>query len=291
MDQFLDYLSLERGLSENTRLAYGADLKSFLQFLRRRRIGSIHDVQRNLILDYLMEEKDRGLQTNSIARRMVAVKVFFRYLQQEGLLRQNVTESLETPRLWKILPNTLSVREVERLLEAARARGRYRLRDSAILETLYGTGLRISELTRLTLDDLHFDAGYLRCLGKGRKERVVPVGQAALAALRAYLTDQRPALARDPAERTVFLTQRGRPFSRKTLWRLIRTLALAAGIQKTVTPHTLRHSFASHLLANGAPLRVIQEMLGHSDIATTQIYTHVDSTRLKHVHSRFHPRA
>ncbi|MBU1692378.1 MAG: site-specific tyrosine recombinase XerD [Verrucomicrobia bacterium] len=292
VDQFLDYLSLERGLSENTRLAYGADLKAFLDYLQQCRISSVNDVRRPMVLDFLMDQKDRGLQANSIARRMVAVKVFFRYLQQEGLLRQNITESMETPRLWKILPDTLSVKEVERLLEAARKRGRHRLRDGAILETLYGTGLRISELAKLTLDDLHFDAGYLRCLGKGRKERVVPLGGAAAVALRAYLAEQRPWLARrDATERGLFLTTRGRPFSRKTLWRLIRNAARSAGLQKPVTPQTLRHSFASHLLANGAPLRVIQEMLGHSDIATTQIYTHVDSSRLKHIHSRFHPRA
>lgn len=292
VDQFLDYLSLERGLSENTRLAYGADLHAFLDYLQQKRVSSVNDVRRPQVLDFLMDQKDRGLQANSIARRMVAVKVFFRYLQQEGLLRQNVTESMETPRLWKILPDTLSVKEVERLLESARSRGRHRLRDGAILETLYGTGLRISELARLTLDDLHFDDGYLRCLGKGRKERVVPLGGAAAASLRAYLSEARPVLAkRNPDGRALFLTVRGGPFSRKTLWVLIRGAARHAGIAKHVTPHTLRHSFASHLLANGAPLRVIQEMLGHSDIATTQIYTHVDSSRLKHVHSRFHPRA
>ena len=291
VEQFLDYLSLERGLSPNTREAYGLDLAAFLAFLSGRKIGSINDVTRNLVVDFLMAERERGQQANSVSRRLVAIRVFFRYLVSEGLLQRDVTETMDSPRLWKVLPDVLTYKEVERLLQAPDRRGRWRLRDRAVVETLYGTGLRISELARLTLEDLRFDAGYLRCMGKGRKERVVPLGGAAMAALREYLNEQRPALARDPAERGVFLTVRGGPFSRKTLWRLIKTLARAAAIEKNVTPHTLRHSFASHLLANGAPLRIIQEMLGHSDIATTQIYTHIDRGRLQSIHSKYHPRA
>lgn len=291
VEQFLDYIQLERGLSPNTRASYALDLDAFLAYLAKRKVTSINDVTRPLILDFLMEEKDRGLKSNSIARRMVAIKVFFRYLVSEGLLQRDVTETMESPRLWKVLPDTLTLKEVERLLEAPKLRGRYRLRDGAVVEILYGTGLRISELAHLNLDDLHFEAGYLRCMGKGRKERVVPLGGAAVTALKDYLADERPALVKDPSEHAVFLSRRGRPFSRKTLWVLIKNLARAAAIRKNVTPHTLRHSFASHLLANGAPLRIIQEMLGHSDIATTQIYTHIDSGRLQAVHSKYHPRA
>lgn len=291
LDQFLDYVALERGLSPNTRAAYAADLAAFLGFLQKRGVGSLNAVTRQHILDYLMGQKDRGLSTNSISRHLVSIKVFFRHLQQEGLLRTNVTETMDSPKLWKVLPSTLTLREVERLLAAPEARQRLAPRDRALLETLYGTGLRVSELAQLTLEDLHFDAGYLRCMGKGKKERVVPLGENARACLQRYLDELRPALIRGAPTRAVFLTQRGRPFSRKGLWKLIKKHARAAGITRNVKPHTLRHSFASHLLANGAPLRVIQEMLGHADITTTQVYTHVDPSRLKAVHAQYHPRA
>jgi len=291
LDQFLDYITLERGLSDNTRQAYGADLRSFLDFLESRRVTSLNAATRQLILDHLMDLRDRGLSTNSISRRLVSIKVFFRYLQQEGLLSRNITDTMESPKLWKVLPGTLTYKEVERLLAQPDAAKPLGLRNKAILETLYGTGLRISELAHLTLDDLHFDAGYLRCMGKGRKERVVPLGEPARQALESYLQGCRPALLKNGDSRAVFLTNRTKPFSRKGLWKLIKQHARAAGIMKNVKPHTLRHSFASHLLANGAPLRVIQEMLGHADITTTQIYTHVDPSRLKSVHAQYHPRA
>lgn len=291
VDQFLDYVSLERGLSDNTRTAYASDLDVFLAFLRAAGVRSANAVKRKHILDFLLEEKDRGLSTNSISRRLVSIKVFFRYLLQEGLLTTDVTETMESPKLWKILPSTLSYKEVTRLLDAPDLKKRYGLRDKAILETLYGSGLRVSELADLTIDDIHFDEGYLRCMGKGRKERVVPLGEKARSYLQRYLDELRPSLSPPEGERVLFLTYRKRAFSRKGIWKVIKKYAKEAGIAKNVTPHTLRHSFASHLLANGAPLRVIQEMLGHADIATTQVYTHVDPTRLKAVHSQFHPRA
>jgi len=291
VDRFLDYLAVERGLSANTRAAYAGDLQALLAWLQGRGINSINRVTRRHLLDFLMEEKERGLGANSLARRLVAVKVFFRFLQQENLLSFNAAEAMESPRLWKILPGTLSYREVERLLAAPSDRSRFYLRDRALLETLYGAGLRVSELAALAVDDVHFDAGYLRCLGKGRKERVVPFGAGARQSLQLYLETLRPALAGARPTRALFLTRRGAPFTRQGLWKLIRRLARDAGIEKRVTPHTLRHSFASHLLANGAPLRVIQEMLGHADIATTQIYTHVDPGRLQAIHAQYHPRA
>jgi integrase/recombinase XerD len=242
-----------------------------------------------------MAEKERGLGVNSISRRLVAIKVFFGYLRQEGMLARNVTSAMDSPRLWKVLPGVLSLKEVERLLElpgAPAARdGRYALRDRALLELMYATGLRVSEAAGLGLDDLHFDVGYLSCTGKGNKSRVVPFGSQAREHVTRYLREARPLFTADKAERHVFLTYRGGAFTRNGVWKLVRARAAAAGIRKTVSPHTLRHSFASHLLANGAPLRVIQEMLGHADIATTQIYTHVDEGRLKSVHARFHPRA
>jgi integrase/recombinase XerD len=292
LDQFMDYIALERGLSENTRAAYSGDLAAFLAFLEHHGVGSVNSVTRQHILGFLMDQKDRGLSTNSISRRLVSIKVFFRYLQQEGLLRKNVTETMDSPRLWKVLPGTLTYKEVDRLLGAPGGKKALVLRDKALLETLYGSGLRVSELAQLSLDDIHFDEGYLRCMGKGRKERVVPLGENARNCLQRYLRETRPGLARGRDDlRALFLTRLGRPFGRKGIWKLIKQYSRAAGISKNVKPHTLRHSFASHLLANGAPLRIIQEMLGHADITTTQIYTHVDPSRLKSVHAQFHPRA
>jgi len=293
LDQFMDHLVLERGLSENTRLAYGHDLSEFLAFLARRGRAGIQDVQRRDILDFLMEGKEKGLMASSLARRLVAIKVFFRHLSREGLLASNVADAMDSPRLWKILPPTLSMEEVDRLLatpDVTTVRG---LRDRAILETFYATGLRVSELASLTLESLHFDADYIRCIGKGDKERVVPIGTRAMDAVQAWLERGRPTYAsRGGGEcRAVFLSRLGRPLTRVTLWRHIRAYARRAGIRKEISPHTLRHSFASHLLANGASLRVIQEMLGHADISTTQIYTHVDSSRLQSVHHQYHPRA
>ncbi|HBA83048.1 MAG TPA: site-specific tyrosine recombinase XerD [Verrucomicrobia bacterium] len=291
LDQFLDYISLERGLSENTRQAYHADLKDFMAFLQTKGITSVNAVTRKQILDYMMDARDRGLSTNSISRRLVSIKMFFRYLQQESLMTDNVTDAMDSPRLWKVLPSTLSEKEVEQLLAAPDETKRLGLRDRAMIETFYSTGLRVSELSQLKIEDIHFDAGYLVCFGKGSKERVVPLGDVARKILQRYLQELRPSLVKGQDAGQVFLNLRGQAISRKGLWKLIRQYARKAHIVKKLTPHTLRHSFASHLLANGAPLRFIQEMLGHADIATTQIYTHVDQARLKTVHEQYHPRA
>jgi integrase/recombinase XerD len=291
VQQFLDYLALERGLSENTRIAYQSDLVHFCGYMETRGVQSPSHVTRRHILDYLMAEKDRGLKTNSISRRLVAIKMFFGYLQREGLLDRNVSEVMESPRLWKVLPGVLSFREVERLLASPVGDDRISIRDKALLELLYASGLRVSEIAELVLEDLHFDAGYLRCRGKGSKTRIVPFGGDAESALQRYLSEARPQFLRAGGGDHVFLTYRGRAFTRKGLWKLIKQYARRAGIDRSVSPHTLRHSFASHLLANGAPLRVIQEMLGHADIATTQVYTHVDQGRLQSVHAQYHPRA
>ncbi len=291
VEQFLDFICLERGLSANTREAYLADLCSFTDYLGSRGIDSFNGVKRDHILDYLMSERDRGLSVNSVSRRLVAIKVFFTYLHQEHVLDSNITEVMESPRLWRILPDVLTEREVERLLAVPVGTDRYALRDRAILECFYGTGMRVSELGDLRSGDIHFDSGYIRCRGKGNKVRVVPFGGKARGAVERYLREGRPRFVREGTDDHVFLTYRGRAFSRKGLWRLIKDCARLAGITKSVSPHTLRHSFASHLLKNGAPLRVIQEMLGHADIGTTQIYTHIDQGRLRSVHAKFHPRA
>jgi len=291
IEQFLDYVSLERGLSKNTRSAYRSDLVSFASFLNRRKVRSFNAVTRKHILDYLVSEKDRGLGVRSISRRLVAIKIFFAYLLQEGMLARNVTTAMDSPRLWKILPGVLSQKEVERMLASPQGDSRYAVRDRALLELMYATGLRVSEAAELAVEDIHFDSGYLRCTGKGNKTRIVPFGDKARAGLRRYLEAARPLFTGEKPVREVFVTARGAKFSRKGIWKMVRKYATASGIDKPVSPHTLRHSFASHLLANGAPLRVIQEMLGHADIATTQVYTHVDSGRLRSVHARFHPRA
>jgi integrase/recombinase XerD len=291
VEQFLDFVSLERGLSPRTRDAYGADLSRFCIHLEKSGVGSLNDVTRKHVLSFLMSEKERGISTNTISRRLVAIKVFFRYLQQEGLLADNVTEVMDSPRLWKVLPGVLSSREVERLLAAPVGKHPRALRDRAMLELMYASGLRVSEVTGLRVDDVHFDGGYLRCTGKGKKVRVVPFGESARRHLERYLEAGRPEFVKPDTGDELFLSVRGKGLSRKTVWALIRHYAGRALIDKPISPHTLRHSFASHLLANGAPLRVIQEMLGHADIATTQVYTHVDQGRLQSVHARFHPRA
>lgn len=288
---FLDYVILERGLSARTREAYAGDLILFDTFLAQRGITSANDVSRDDIVDFLMAERDRGLSVNSISRRLVAIKVYFAFLQRESLLGKNVAEVMESPRLWKVLPSLLSQREVERLLAAPQGNTRYAIRDRAILEMLYATGMRVSELCNLKLDDLHYDEGYIRCVGKGSKVRVVPFGASAEKTLQIYMTESRPLFEIAGASRYIFLTYRGNLFSRQHMWKIVKDYARKACIDKTVSPHTLRHSFASHLLANGAPLRVIQEMLGHADIATTQVYTHIDQNRLKSIHHQFHPRA
>ncbi len=291
IELFLDYVILERGLSERTREAYAADLERFRHYMEQQGVHSPNDVQRDQIVDYLMYERDRGLSVNSISRRLVSIKVFFAFLLREGLLARNVTDVMESPRLWKVLPGLLTQREVDRLLAAPAGDAPLQVRDRAVLEMLYATGMRVSELCDLKLDDLHNEEGYLRCFGKGSKVRVVPFGSASRAALERYLLQVRPLLEKTGPSRTVFLTRIGGPFTRQRLWQLVKDYTRRAGVDKPVSPHTLRHSFASHLLANGAPLRVIQEMLGHADIATTQVYTHVDPQRLKSVHNRFHPRA
>ncbi|MEI6563377.1 MAG: site-specific tyrosine recombinase XerD [bacterium] len=290
VEQFLDHVSFECGLSPKTREAYGNDLSDFSRFAQAAQVHAPREVTRKLLLGYLEHERDRGLAMNSIARRLVAIKVFFRYLVQEGLLEKDVTAVMESPRLWKVLPTTLSIKEVDALLNAVIGDDPMAVRDRAMMELLYASGLRVSELANLTLEDLHLDSGYLRCMGKGSKMRVTPLGGKAKAAIERYFQEARPKLMKNPVVRQVFLTRRGTGFSRKTIWKQIRLFAKRAGITKTVSPHTMRHSFATHLLANGAPLRMIQEMLGHADIATTQVYTHVDQNRLKSVHQKYHPR-
>ncbi len=290
LEQYVDTLALEEGLSANTRQAYASDIRRFGMFMGARREG-LNAITRRDVLDFLHHEKEQGASSSTLSRRLVAIKVLFRFMQREGVLAKNVTEVMESPRLWKVLPEALTMREVDRLLLAADGDSKGDLRDRAILELFYATGMRVSELAGLALEEVRSEEGFVRCLGKGNKMRVIPFGQKAGESLLRYLTAGRPAFKPQPETREVFLNARGGRLSRMGLWKVIRDRALQAGLSKPLHPHVLRHSFATHLLANGAPLRVIQEMLGHADIATTQIYTHVDSNRLKSVHAQFHPRA
>ncbi|NLB54865.1 MAG: site-specific tyrosine recombinase XerD [Lentisphaerae bacterium] len=288
---FLDHISLERGLSHNTREAYGSDLTKFINYLSAARVQSLNSVNRKIILDFLVVQRKKGLSSNSLSRLFVSIKVFFKYLFQESLLAKNVTDTMDSPRLWKVLPETLSYTEVERLLAAPEGSKAQSVRDRALLELFYATGLRVSELADLNTGDIHLDDHFVRCFGKGDKERIVPVSETAVEKIREYLFSARQSLCDNPSVRTLFVTRYGLGFTRQGIWKLVKGYALKVGISKNISPHTLRHSFASHLLHNGAPIRVIQEMLGHSDISTTQVYTHVDKNRLKGIHARFHPRA
>ena len=289
--QFLDSLSLEKGLSRNTLLGYGRDLRRYARFLEKRRIASPEKVRRREVMDFLLHEKDRRLGPASIARALVSIRMFHRFLAEEGKVAQDVTEALESPKLWKHLPECLSASEVERLLKTPNPRRVQGIRDQALLELMYATGLRASEVTALKLSSLDFQDGTLRVLGKGSKERIVPIGRKACESVRRYIARGRPRwLKRGKDVEALFLTQQGKAMSRQSVWAILKKAARSSGLRKKVYPHILRHSFATHLLEGGADLRVVQELLGHADIVTTQIYTHLDKSRLKGVHQKFHPR-
>ena len=303
VDAFLDYVTVERGLAANTRRAYEEDLAEFTAFLRRKNIDEMHSVRQQDITEFLLGQRKpgvtalgnsrpQGLSARSVARRLAAIRMLFRFLIREKLLLVDVTQNIDTPKLWQSLPVALDYHGVEALLAAPSTRTKLGLRDRALLELMYASGLRVSEVSKLTLSDMNLEAGFLRVVGKGNKERIVPVGKQAAEWLHRYIDEARSALIRNGHTRAeVFLSSRGTALSPKTIWLSIKKYARKAGISKNVTPHTLRHSFATHLLDNGADLRVIQEMLGHADISTTQIYTHVDQHRLKEAHYRFHPRS
>lgn len=289
--RFLGYLDSECGLSPNTLEAYRRDLREFAATLTRRNVFAADGITPTVIQAHLMGLTDRGLALASIARHVVSIKVFARFLHLSGAMKEDVAGLLETPRKWQSLPGTLHAHQVEKLLEMPAASDPFCLRDRAILEFLYATGLRVSELAGLSLGDVNLDVGYVRCIGKGRRERIVPVGRAAIAATREYLAGSRTGLvAHRPTETALFVSRSGKRMDRTAIWRLVLRYARMAGFRGKVSPHTLRHCFATHLLQGGADLRVVQEMLGHADVATTQIYTHVDATRLTSVHRRCHPR-
>ena len=287
---FLGYLTVEGGLSDNTIQGYGRDLRDFLGFCRANKTGELKDITPAMIQKYMATLSRADKAEASVKRALVAIRMFLRFGKLNGLIEDDFTGILEGPKLWQRLPVICSKKQVVDLLEAPSPKEKFYLRDKAMLELLYATGVRASELAGLKVSDMNLDVGYLRCIGKGNRERVIPLGKVAAAATREYLKDCRPKLAKPFSGDFLLLSRTGRPMGRIEIWRLIKRYALRAGMPRNLTVHTLRHCFATHLLAGGADLRSVQEMLGHVDISTTQIYTHVDQERLREIHRKFHPR-
>jgi integrase/recombinase XerD len=289
---FRNYLRAERGLAVNTVVSYGRDLERFARWVAEG--GPENALQPTVreLTGYIGFLKEEQLAPPSIARHLIALKMFFRFLRLEERVTQNAVELLSSPALWERIPQVLSPESVERLLAAPQSEERFALRDRALLETLYATGSRASEVVGLKLTDIFLEAAFCKCQGKGNKQRVVPLGQPAVAALKDYLVRLRPQLVKNaPDAPWVFVSRGGRGLTREMLWHLVKKYAGRAGLNRKVSPHTLRHSFATHLLAGGADLRTVQELLGHASIRTTQHYTHVDRDRLRAIHRKFHPRA
>jgi len=287
----LNHLHLERGLSENTREAYRRDLIRYIQFLESLQITRPQDVSQTHISQFVQLLAELGLSASSISQNLSAIRSFHRFLLNENLSPSDPTEDVESPRLRRKLPVVLTVAEVENLMAQPDISNPQGLRDRAMLEFLYATGVRVSELIQIKQGDLRLDSGFVRILGKGSKERLVPIGSQAIAFVGRYQREARPLFYRPGrSDDILFLTRRGDSFTRMGFWKMLKDYAQKAGIRKNVSPHTLRHSFATHLLEGGADLRAVQEMLGHADISTTQIYTHLDREYLKEIHQTFHPR-
>jgi len=290
IEQFLDYLSVERGLSKNTIVSYRRDLVKFVRYLDSRRISEISSATKHNVTKFLYFLKDSGQAPNSISRNLAAVKMFYRFLVSERVLKEDAANMLEAPKLVRPLPDVMNSDEVLKMLETPDIRNTLGQRDRAALELMYATGMRVSEMVELIIENLNLDVGFVRCSGKGGKERIIPVGREAKRALLRYMAKARPKLLRRGGDRHLFLSRLGKKVSRQSFWKILKKYSRIAGIRKKITPHTLRHSFATHLLEKGADLRSVQEMLGHADISTTQIYTHVNKSRLKGIHKKFHPR-
>ena len=291
LDQFLNYLVVERGLSPNTLDSYSRDLIKYLEYLSRKGIKDINETSDLTVISFFTSLKKDGLSNRSIARNLSSIKMFYKFLAEDHHIKSNPTLNIETPKRESKLPQVLSMEEVDSLLKIPDRNTPLGLRDAALLELLYATGLRVSEIISLPLNNINLEAGYLLAYGKGSKERLVPIGEVAQNLIKEYLEKARPALLKKKQSNYLFITRRTKPMTRQGFWKLIKKYALAAGINKNISPHTLRHSFASHLLERGADLRSVQIMLGHSDISSTQIYTHVTTERLKKIHNQYHPRS
>lgn len=292
LEDYIHFLKVERQLSQNTVTSYRRDLSDYLLRLEKAGFGSIDAIDRSAILTYLQSLKEQGKSTRTISRHISSIRSFHQFLLREKVASQDPTVHLEMPKLEQKLPSVLSVAEVDKLIsmpESSKPQGK---RDIALLELLYGTGMRVSELIGLNVDDVHISMGFVRVFGKGGKERIVPLGGGAIKACTYYIREARPTfIANTKGTDALFVNMRGSRLTRQGCWKIIKGYALKAGIQKELTPHILRHSFATHLIENGADIRAVQEMLGHADISTTQIYTHVSKSRLKDVYGKFHPRA
>ncbi|UTX35968.1 site-specific tyrosine recombinase XerD [Ligilactobacillus salivarius] len=288
---YLHYLKVERGLSENTIASYGIDLKLFLEYLRKNEIPSFKQVNKEIIVNYMQAEKNNNKANSSILRSVSSLRKFFQYLAQEKIIEKDPMLLIDTPKKKQHLPQVLTKEEVEKLLHSPNTGQVLGLRDRAMLELMYATGLRISEIINLKLEDLHLTMGTLQTLGKGHKERIVPVGDEAIKWVNRYLEEARPKLLKQKRSNYLFLNFHGNNLTRQGVWKNLKAEVRKAGIQKNITPHTLRHSFATHILENGADLRIVQELLGHADISTTQIYTHLSNKQLADIYNRAHPRA
>ena len=291
IDSFIRFLATERGLSDNYQLSTRRSLETFAAWLQAQSLADFAAVEAGHLSDFLAHRKRAGLAAASIKVEAVALRIFFRFLVARKFLARDPAEFISIPRIERYLPDTLNIPEVERLLAAVGETDPLALRNRAIFELLYASGLRISELCNVRLENLDLDAGWIRVTGKGNKTRIVPVGAKAREAIARYLATERPQLVAAKTGAEIFLSNNGKKLTRARVWQLVKQYADLAGLEANVYPHLLRHSFATHLLSNGADLRVIQELLGHADITTTEIYTHVDQRRLKAVHKKFHPRA
>lgn len=290
LTEFLNFLRVERGLSSNTIQSYRYDLEKFKEYLDGKGI-SLKDGSQTEILSYFNEQREAGKTPRTLSRYLASIRCFYHYLLQEYYIQVDPTENLESPKAEKHLPRILSVGEVELLLSQPDVGTVAGLRDKAMLELIYATGMRVSELLGLNTEHINLDAGFVRCFGKGSKERIIPVGEVALQYTREYLARGWVKLRKNQREKALFLNRHGKRLSRQGFWKILKGYAKKAGIQKEITPHVLRHSFATHLLENGADLRIVQELLGHADITTTQIYTHLSQKKLREVYERAHPRA
>jgi len=289
-DQYINYLLFEKGLAEKTIESYSRDLARYLDFLSSKGIRKIDETDTPLILQHLINLRNDGLGSRSTARHLVTVRGFYKYLVQEKVIKRDPARLVDLPKSGLKLPDVLSVTEIKLLLDLPDTQTPLGLRNAAMLELLYASGLRVSELVNLKLLDLNTEAGFVRVMGKGSKERIIPIGIYAKNILNDYIKSARPPLLKDRVSQYLFVARAGKPMTRQGFWKLLKGYALQAGINKKITPHSIRHSFASHLLEGGADLRTVQVMLGHVDIATTQIYTHVARDRLKQMHAKYHPR-
>ena len=292
LNDYLHFLKIERGLSTNTIVSYERDLRQYHAFLAKKKITSFTEVDRYVVMDFLQELKKQNKSSATVIRMISSLRKYHQFMRIERIINDDPMQHIETPKKEKILPKVLNLAEVEKLIETPNTNTVLGLRDRAILEVMYATGLRVSELITLKLSDLHLKIALIQTLGKGDKERIVPLGDEAIKWLELYLEKSRPKLVNPKKEVPfVFLNHHGGGLSRQGIWKNLQALVVAAGIQKNVTPHTLRHSFATHLLENGADLRIVQELLGHADISTTQIYTHISKKRMTEVYQQHFPRA